>query len=365
MEFETVMVGKWKSTTVPILLFIAVLFTLFITSTSLVNANAASPIDNKKQEKVLNVKMPDGIYLYYSTLGNLQVNKVSPLIIVKNGRLLNPYEIADKMNTQEMMKKYSVSKTFAVVRGSEKIGEISNVEFESYYCLEKPRNHKQKILPVIKGEGKYSGKTITSSLRNSKLPFGFTNIIITPPSFNPDIGSKIFELTEDYKKKILAECREKFLPIILEEQSKKLAKRGRQIKEENKSRIFAADAVDLNGTGKTDYIGLYNVSFKVTEGIRSVGLAGDEVPFILWHDGKIERIDEGKSAVGFMYINAIDIDGDGIKELFVQKIIPIEKIGDDGAIDTFQIEILKHQSSGWKSIWHSGLICGPSSFYYQ
>jgi Na+/alanine symporter len=40
--------------------FIAVILTLFILSSILVNANAANEAGDKKQKQVLNVKIPDG-----------------------------------------------------------------------------------------------------------------------------------------------------------------------------------------------------------------------------------------------------------------------------------------------------------------
>ncbi len=347
------------------ILTIAVLFVVL--SFIFINLNSADA-DNASGEKILEhniiVKIPDGVYLYYSTIQNLQTNKVSPLIIVKNGRILNPYKIAKKTNEQKMMKEYAVGVKYNVIKGSEKIGELSNINLENCYCLEKPRNTKQEILPEIIGAGKYNGRELKTTLSSSRIPFGFTNIFIAPPLFNPDRGANVFKITEEEKDKLLTVCREKYLPIIWKEQNEKLAKRGRKIASENKSRLFAVEAVDLSGQGKKDYIGLYNVSYKIVEGNRTAGLSGDEVPFVLWHDGKIERIDEVYSTAEFMFITAIDIDGDGNKELLVQRKIDIEKMHDDGALETFQIEILKHKSSGWISIWQSGLICAPGSFYF-
>jgi hypothetical protein len=279
---------------------------------------------------------------------------------------LNPYEIADKIDTTKMMKEYAVGKTLSVVKGSEKIGEISNVEFESYYCVAKPRNPKQKILPKIIGAGKYEGKTLAAGKGiNKDKSIGVLNILATPTSFLNDNSIKTPILTEDDQKNMINSFRKYILPMAQKMHDKRIGRNGRHVIDEEKGYLFVAAAIDLEGKGRNDFLGIYRSVLRIAEGKISAGSSSIDVPFVLWHNGIIEMLDLADYVPSYNIIGAADIDDDGIKELFIQKIIQIaDKREEEPSIDTLQIEILKHMSPGWQSIWQSGLICAPSSFYY-
>jgi hypothetical protein len=353
--FQEKEMKKMRNRIIPICL-IPILLTLFI-FTSLVNANATQLINNNNKQ-VLKVKIPDGIYLYYSSVKNLKNNEVSPLIIVKNGQLLNPYKIAEKVGTSKMMEDYSIGKTFNVFKALEKAGEISDIKFKTEYCFAKPRNSKQKILPEITGVGKYTGQSLPV-VESSKeaWPMGVPEIIVTPLTFSYGKNIKRPPLKKEDHKKIISAFRKNLLPKVWEEHNKKLKKIGRHIVSEKNSYLFVAEAVDIYGNGNKDVIGIYYEVFRIAEGKDDAGLSNIDIPFVLWSNGKIDKLDLRDLVPSYSFIGVIDIDGDGMKELIVEKIIEVESRDDDASFATIAIEILKNKNDRWVSIWNSGLIC--------
>ncbi|MFA5385770.1 MAG: hypothetical protein WC364_14135 [Eubacteriales bacterium] len=367
------MVRRSNSRKQAIYLFIGVFLTSLIIAASIVNANAENIITKTKQGQVLSVKIPDGIYLHFTTFNKFRKNIWSPLIIIKDKQILDPYEVANELGVQKIVEEYIVGKTFNVFKGSEKIGELSDVTLDSYNrtCMNKPYDAAIKILSEIEGSGKYKGKPLAiEKIDNTrKWPVGVLDIIAAPTSFPSGINIKNPILTENDQMNMVNAVRKNFRTMVWKECNKELEKEGRYIESEYRSYLFLAEAVDLTGSGNKDFLGIYYFHYK-TATIKSsankfVGSWGMAVPFVLWSNGKIEKLNFLSSVTNYSFIAAVDIYGDGIKELIIQKRVDVPD-DTDHIIETKVIEILQHKDSGWQTIWKSGLVCfSGSSFYLE
>lgn len=329
--------------------------------------NPLSKIDAKEQnaeirkkEQFIQVKLPDGLYLYHSSFKNLKNEVISPLVIVENGILVDPYDLENKTGIQNFMKEYIHGKEFTVYKGSEKYGKLSKISFYSVNKCKINNYTVPEFISDITGNGKYEGKTLYDKQPDRNETFGkiieATRTIITPLSFQQNKNAIFLSLTEDDEKKMIGIFREKLLPVSMKQLNNFLKKRNKQIVTEDRSRLFVAEAIDLDGNGKKDFVGIYELVVKENEG----GLSSISIPFVLWDTGKIEKITSSGTSE-FLFIGAIDIDQDGIQELAVQYQVEVYR---EGLYTGRQIEIIQHSISGWKSIYKSKLICGPLSFYY-
>ena len=333
-----------------------------------------------KAEQAFQVKLPDGLYLFqplpqdtiyeldtgagkWRSIPNPAKDDFSPLFIVQNDKLIDPYSLANKIGIDKFNKKYVIGKTFNVYNGTEKIGELKDVRlgFENNWCS-------NEFLSNIAGKGKYKGKPLPGKLQDRSIyisggdaadPF-FSPIkaIATLQSFQASKDMEPFTITEEDKTKAIEVVREKVLPEAMEEIRKRLKRHkimliGEKIEHSN---LNFLKAVDLDGNGSKEIIGIYSprirYNWKSPEGKDYKSESSREILFLLWDTGKIERILLGDMIFSFGLGGIIDIDHDGIQELIIQ--ISVSR---DSELSGKRIEIFKHNSSGWRRIYQSVKIC--------
>lgn len=336
-----------------------------------------------KAEQAFQVKLPEGLYLFQplpqdkiynlvvgSNEGKAVSNPVkddfSPLFIVQNGKLIDPYSLANKIGIDKFNKKYVIGKTFYVYNKTERIGELTGVKlnFLDNWCS-------KEFLPNIAGKGKYKGNPLPERQINNSiyihhsylypdliLPFASIKAIATLHSFQKSKDMETFSITEEDKTKAIEVVRENLLPEAMEDIRKRLRRHkimliGEKIKQ---SKLNWLKAVDLDGNGSKEIIGIYSprirYNWKSPEGKDYKSESSREILFLLWDTGKVERILLGDMIFSFGLGGIIDIDHDGIQELVIQV-----SVSRDSELSGKRIEIFRHDSSGWKRIYQSVKIC--------
>lgn len=342
--------------------------------------NAAGAVAEQKEsaaskaEQPFQVKLPDGLYLFqplpqdkiyeldageWKPIPNPAKDDFSPLFIVKDGKLSDPYSLANKIGIDKFNKKYVIVKTFRVYNGTEKIGELTDIKLNSLdnWCS-------KEFHPNIAGKGKYNGKPLSGRKVDSStyihrdfiLPFVTIKATATPQSFQGAKNMEEFTITEEDKAKAAEAVRDNFLPETLNQIKNKLKQRNRIFigEEKSLSRFEFLKAIDLDGNGSKDIIGVYTPFFRYKEkpeGGRNE-LNSNAIFFVLWDTGKIEKLLLGHLINDFGLVGVIDIDQDGIQEVIIQVSVSL-----DSEFTGKQIEVFKHNSSGWRRIYQSVKIC--------
>lgn len=141
--------------------------------------------------------------------------------------------------------------------------------------------------------------------------------------------------------------------------NQQLESEGWRILEEHGSKLEVAEAFDLDGNGKKDLVGVYDLSVKHSGG----GLWSVEILFVLWDTGRVEKIAFGEISPAFTLGGVIDVDQDGVQELILStSLIDTQKGVNDGR----EVRLLRHNHSGWTSIYRTMGVCDPSSsLYYE
>ena len=336
-----------------------------------------------KTEQPLQVKLPEGLYLFQplpqDKIYNLVVGSnegkavpnpakddFAPLFIVKDGKLIDPYSLANKIGIEKFNKRYVTGKTFNVYNGTENIGELTDVKLNSLdnWCS-------NEFLPNIAGKGKYKGNSLPGRQINNSiyihhsylypdliLPFASIKAIATPQSFQKSKDMEAFSITEDDKRNAIEVVREKLLPEAMEDIRKRLRRHeimliGEKVEHSN---LNFLKAVDLDGNGSKEMIGIYSprirYNWKSPEGKDHPSESSREILFLLWDTGKVERILLGDMIFSFGLGGIIDIDQDGIQELVIQV-----SVSRDSEFTGKRIGIFKHDPSGWRRIYQSVKIC--------
>ncbi|CAG1066696.1 hypothetical protein BAC1_02325 [uncultured bacterium] len=357
--------------TVAATIFIAVLF-LIVT-----DGSASTRKHKEMAQGSFKVNLPEGLYMYkpYTRSGDL----FAALFVVEKGRLVEPNAFFPKgyrddpeqfLGKEEakafegFVDKYVKGNAFNVYAGAEFKGRLSGVEMNlSNFC------YTDEFFPDIIGSGKYEGDhVLVESDEDSSLyifntlerEFGALKSTATPLSFERPQTNQ-FEVTEDDKAKAVEAVRRDLLPEASERIQGKLDKENRVIRDESGSRLNILKAIDIDGNGKKELLGIYtiNVSHNKEDDKNKIipARAFSEVLFILWDSGKIEMIfSEEFMTPAFSLIGLFDIDDDGIHELAIQRFVASLKEPDGG--DGRQIVILRHDPAGWKAIYSSSWICG-------
>lgn len=315
----------------------------------------------KKAETPIQVKIPDGLYLYKPYFGEDKSGIFSPLVLVKNKKLIDPYVLAKKIGFEALSRECVTGKTFNVYVGSELFGKLRNLNL--YYVSTPMRCQGGDFLLDIQCKGHYEGKPLPYGWFKEEKGSGYwykyygsTKIVVTPEGFKMTEKPLLFPVTDADMERMVEAVRKNFVPSTVEHLNKLYKNENRRVIGESGSRLYVAEAFDLDGNGEKDLVGIYGFSAKHTAG----GFWGNDIVFVLWDTGKIEKIaSDYYRSPAFILGGVIDIDQDGIQELIMaSRCTP----GPDSG-DRRQIDILHHGPSGWKSIFRSKWICDIGLFY--
>ena len=340
---------------IPFISFPFLLIFVIFTSINSFCQNQASPI--KKAEAAIEVKIPEGLYLYKP---NFREDSVfSPLVLVENKKLVDPYVLVQMMGIKSFLKKYVTEKTFNVYVGSELFGKLKNMNLTSISTKNKCQG--DNFVPDIQGNGQYEGKPLPYGwLKEEKGSgylyriYGSTKIVITPESFQMRKKPLILPVTDSDIERMIEAVQKHIVPKEIEDINIRLEKENRRVIREEGSYLRVAEAYDLDGNGKKDLVGIYYLNT-----INNKGGSSRDILFILPNTVKVEKVISGSAVPSFMLGGVIDIDQDGVQELImVSSFMP----GTDSG-DRRQIEILRYTSEGWVSIFRSKWICDHLGFY--
>jgi hypothetical protein len=337
------------------ILFILISFFIFVNTNSFCQNTRAPQI--KKSETPIQVKIPDGLYLYKPNFGEDSI--FSPLVLVENRKLVDPYALAQKMGFQAFLKKYVKGKTFNVYVGSELFGKLSHLDLKSISTKDKCQG--DDFVPDIQGKGQYEGKPLPYGwIKEEKgsgylfRVYGSTKILITPESFQMTKKPLLFPVTDADMEQMVEAVRKNLVPGEIDHINKYLAKENRRVIGESGSRLRVAEAFDLDGNGKKDLIGVYYLHT-----VNNQGGSNRDILFILWDTGKVEKITFGDNVISLILSGTLDIDQDGLQEL----IIPTILISNPDSGDRRQINILRDTPIGWVNIYYPKWVCDAFVFW--
>jgi hypothetical protein len=324
------------------------------------SGNAAdNPLPSAKQSAKIKfqAKYPNGLYLYKP---KEEKNEFSPLFIVKDGRLFDPYLMAEKNGEDQFFNDYVKGKTFHVSIYSENVGEISDLRLQ----FRKPIQTKEFVAD-IKSNGTYLGKPlqVNQYIKSSFLlekdfkKFAIPKFIATP-LLNREIKKGELSLTEEDKKKASDAVRKQLLPEATRYVNERLQlEKEKSVIVGDNSSISFAWAIDLEQDGKKVIIGCYSITIEYQKQERDVRHEHDrrsgwalEILFALREDGKVEQISFDTMSPAFSFIDAIDLNGDGAKEIIME-------IGRSPEDEPFfggkSIAIFSSSAFGWKQVFQS------------
>lgn len=342
-------------------LFIILILPIFL-GLSMSNATGQKGATANKSQESIQVKLPDGVYFYKKTTTGL----ISPMVIVENGKLVDPYDLVNKIGLERFTRAYINEKEFTVYQYNQNIGKVSKISLKSTnQCEGYP-----EFTPNILGNGEYQIEPIVpppsyAQVKSNSYDLGFgerqdfanKRIVITPPAFQTAPKSQLLLLTKEDEERV----KKAFLKDIFPNSSKNLRKRSvekkRKIKSYNKSKLMVADAFDLDGNGKKDFVSIYNQSANFENG----GGISDLSVFVLNDVGGSTLVyPTDYPTTDTQFIGSIDVDQDGVQELIMQHLV--FKFG-KGEVWGKQIEILKYSDKRWLTIYQTKVICEIGLLY--
>lgn len=311
-------------------------------------------------EESFKVKIPEGLYLYHPKIDK---EVFSPLFIVEKGKLIDPYALAKRVGIEAFNERYVKDKVFSVYVGRELTGRLSSVKLESVnFC------YSTEFLPDIRGNGRYEGmplmeKYVNKSLyvdNDNNLRHGSIRAIISPEPVS-STKTEEFTVTDEDRVEVAEKSIRQFDPEAMEYMKKWLEtlNEHKYTITEKVPRLDSVKAFDMDGNGKKDLIGVYTLyvgARDVSGNSRSKESNIAEILYVMHDNGTMERaaIDYGTEPA-FGLAGVVDIDQDGFYELAIQLDAGSDKEPDD---EGKKIDILRHTSSGWESIYRTEKICG-------
>jgi hypothetical protein len=332
-----------------VVILLLLLIFVVIPGTSIVAGKIPKGIN--VMEPRVQVKIPDGLYLYKPDFSK---DAISPLVLVQNGKLVDPYTLAKEMGMPSFSKKYVTGKTFYAYVGSELYGKVSKLSpISDYGC------HTEEFVPYIRWVGHFEGKPLPHGwLAEEKVEkrrhriFSSTRAIFAPRLLKVPKAPSVFEVTEGDMERMVEVARKNFVPFVMEYFNKGLGKEDQGIIREEGSFLDVAEAFDLDANGKKDLVGVYSLTYSRKPSFVS----SQEILFVLWDSEKVQRVPSQASSTACLIGGLIDIDMDGTQEMIVGTSV----YNFEGADDGLQIDILRHGPSGWTSVYRPKWICGPS-----
>jgi hypothetical protein len=314
--------------------------------------------------------VPDGLYLFQP---DFRQAIFSPLVVVKNGKLVDPNEEIARIGLGKFSKAHVRGKTFFVVHEGRQLGEIKDlVVSKGGSCLG------QTFSPEILIEGAYVGDILPGLTQlNVRHPFiqvqyDVPRAAAFPASMKPARSSSNESRVVD--KQLADEVWEKARKHLLEDAmdvSRREIERSSSfevIKMES-ANILKLFVLDIDRDRRADYVGLAEFAFEVKSRVERDGeppqlRVGNRnfnivsIPFVLWSDGRLETF---KSFPRYRLRNitlssALDLDSDGVDELVFQ----VETTGASGyEIPEFgkRVEIYTRTSTSWAPVYQSSDIC--------
>ena len=292
---------------------------------------AEKPPANDAAEFKINI--PEGIYLYQPWINEATF---SPLFIIRDGKLLNPYELygakergSDCERTEEekkvldsFMRENVIGQSFNIYVGTEKVGSLNKVVFEN--CNE---CEARVMFSSMSGAGDYAGERFTRYVKSTDFQMQYSSLkaVATPSSHTKGIKNRPFTLTEQDKAKVIESVRREFLSAAMERLNAALQPphySSVKASKEGRSRLDSLQAIDLNGNGRKDFIGIYTFYVIYTEESETSdepwGNISEEIVFVMFDNGRVETVVSTLGEPSFSLGGVIDIDGDGIQELIIQ-----------------------------------------------
>jgi hypothetical protein len=273
--------------------------------------------------------------------------------------------MAEKIGKDQFFNRYVKEKKFNVSLDSETVGILSDLHLnleETAIADEFARD--------IWSKGTYSGSSlqIGQFFKNS-LYFETdfweyaTPKVIASPLSNLDGKQSGLPLTEEDITQAISAVRKQLIPEVAKNVNKDLKIRHYVIAEDKSSMHFAW-AVDLAQDGKKVIIGCYICRFLFDELKLAVGSEHEfrrgaeyEILFALSGDGKVEKISlsdtSSNPSPSFSFINAIDLNGDGVKEIIIEN---SRSPQGEPYFCGLSIAIFSHTGSGWKRVYQSAKI---------
>lgn len=299
------------------------------------------------------VKLPDGLYLYQP---DYRRNVFSPLVIVEQGKFVDPYHRGNELGTEKFYEKYLRGKVFGVYAGFERVGELKNVTMD-----DGPKCWKSNFVSEKYGSGQYRGKPLPGKyvFEMSNNPFqseifDTLRAIIVPAATWASKPDVLFEIDKSDTLRAQEIARRELAPYVSSHVRELLKSQISEELRELKSSIKVLFVRDLDGNGKKDFVGVYSLTVGDRAGrIEQVF----DTPFVIWDSSKLERLSAGYPKLGIgrlIFSGAIDFDHDGIQELVLQT----EVYGKGEEPDTGKyIEIFRRAPNGWLRVFRSVDLC--------
>ncbi|MBI5887911.1 MAG: hypothetical protein HZB82_04265 [Deltaproteobacteria bacterium] len=329
-----------------------VLITLFLIVQLLASAAIAEQTATNSAS-AFKIRLPDGLYLYQPRT-NWQ-DYFSPLIIVEDGKLINPYALLKKHGKEPFEKKYFQGRQFNVFIGKEPVGKLSNVKLLDRDC------DTDEFLLFYSSKGEYEGGrlpvTYERPLSVNLDKYNVFKAVAAPKDIGLPAQKDEFIATEEDRALASAAIKKDLVQPAL----RRIEKFWKELNQEKIEMIILEEALDsvialdIDGNGKKDLLGIFTVYGINTKRERFGGGGTSEMLFVLWDTGKVEEVmsDENGWPI-FNFVGPIDIDKDGVQELIAQRRVrPTREPYDQGV----EINILRHGPLGWENIYKSGTLC--------
>ncbi len=196
--------------------------------------------------------------------------------------------------------------------------------------------------------------------------------VAAPSSYMKSIKNRPFTLTEEDKAKVIESVRRELLPAALERLNVALRSTYHYVKigMERDSGLDSLLAIDLNGDGRKDFLGIYTfrVGYKKDPVMADElwGYVSSEVVFVMFDNGMAEAVsfDVGRE-VAFSLGGVIDIDGDGTQELIIQRSVDDYTMGGRGTKGENEYDQHAHYEIRSPKLFGSdkGVSINPEAFW--
>lgn len=269
-------------------------------------AISLSPAENVK------INLPDGLYMYDSSIERLTDGRervgFGKYFVVKNNSIYSSQEAVRKFGASKLNTLFTENKSYKILFGGEKIGEIYNVNIDD----EGGWNYKEELLTRNLKEGPAYG--------SGGFGHGSAVKCLAVPEEYKEVKKKVYTtIPQEEVDKIAKLAKEKLLPLVISR--KGFAKYKITEMELYKDSLLFLDKLSYRNDEL--YIGRYQYAFKTAK-------------TSYWFDiifsarkGSFHIVttdyEEGDLVAGYMTIyGMLDVDGCGEDELVIEKEAPRE-----------------------------------------
>lgn len=318
-----------------------------------ISAHAQSKKESKQN---FTVKIPDGLYLFQDIIDPPEFSSIVPLMIVQNGNIVDPYKF-NKKQLDNIIKDNISNKSLHTFMGDEHIGQLKSIKYRF-------ADSGEACPPVAEFEGEYKGvnlnETYMSSMSNSYGRNEYLKkicaikTIFAPCNYEPIKKIQSYKVLEVDYENIKNEIRKHLNSVV-----RQVQKKERRVKFINNSpnlqEIKSLIAVDIDGNGKQDFIGICH--FTVSAKNIDHDYIEYEMLFVLMDNGNFSAIELNREVFpGISMGGVLDIDHDGVFEIVYQKEMSPEKHFNESPMK--QIIIIRYSKGKWETIYKTVKICG-------